>query len=202
VLKDLIKLDMATVDHRGRRGWSDKINHARSEIRHLLASAPCLRPAVQAVIDKSLGCAKMLALKELRPGKRRAIDLAALSYRAEQVVENWFPKPPRPSSEELVEAQLELELEHKSPLRWPGRGDFRLIEETSVVVVREKFALAEKPVGEICAGRGEKREDEGRLMARPMRRSLWPSKRDHIETRTTSAFITPNDYGNALNGPD
>jgi hypothetical protein len=35
--------------------------------------------------------------------------LAGLSYSPEQVVENWFPKPPLPS-EEAAGVQLELEL--------------------------------------------------------------------------------------------
>jgi Domain of unknown function DUF29 len=99
VLRNLVKLDMATVECRGRRGWCDEINRARSDIRDLLARSPCLRPTVQTVIAKSLGCAKVSALKELCPGKRRAIDLTGLSYSPEQVVENWFPKPPLPTEE-------------------------------------------------------------------------------------------------------
>ncbi len=164
VLLHLVKLDIAAWDHGGKAAWRKKIDHARNEIRRLLAAAPSLQPTVRGVIGATLDGAKEVALKQLHVGKRRVIDLAGLSYTQEQVIDDWFPElPPKQLSEDPYAAERITQTAaskvglraHKSTLRRNNLGGFQLIDRASAVVAGEKFDLTEKQVLEICANRRE-----------------------------------------------
>ena len=150
VLLHLVKLDIAAWDHGGKAAWRKKIDHARNEIRRLLAAAPSLQPTVRGVIGATLDGAKEVALKQLHVGKRRAIDLAGLSYTQEQVIDDWFPElPPKQLSEDPYAAERITQTAaskvglraHKSTLRRNNLGGFQLIDRASAVVAGEKFDL-------------------------------------------------------------
>jgi hypothetical protein len=138
VLKYLIQLDLATEEHRGRKCWYDKINEARGEIRRLLASAPSLRPTIRAVIADSLSSAKEAALKGMHVSERRVIELDRLSYREEQVTDDWFPTPPpqlAADSHEVERAAIVAAKEvglkaHKGPML---RNSLRLVDRSGAV---------------------------------------------------------------------
>jgi hypothetical protein len=165
VLKHLVQLDIATEEHRGRKGWYDKINKARGEIQHLLASAASLRPTIGAVIAESLFRAKEAALEGMSMGDRRVIELGRLSYSEEQVINDWFPMPPsQPKAEsDAIEQTASVAatkvglLARKSPLQRSTLRGFQLVDKRSrAVVAGDKFDLTAERVLEICADRAGK----------------------------------------------
>jgi hypothetical protein len=161
VLKHLIQMDLATEEHRGRKCWHDKINEARGEIRRLLASAPSLRQTIQAAIAESLGPAKEAALKGMQVSERRVIELDRLSYREEQVINDWFPTPPpqltadsHDAERAAVAAAKKVGLKaYKGPLLRNVLGGFRLVDHSGAVIAGNRFDLTAQRVLEICADR-------------------------------------------------
>jgi Domain of unknown function DUF29 len=91
VLEHLIKLQTSpALDPRA--AWRSTIRRERREIERLLADAPSLRPTVPAVIERELASAREAVRDDLADRREQPrVDLAALSYTAEQALGTWFP---------------------------------------------------------------------------------------------------------------
>jgi hypothetical protein len=94
VLERLAKLEASpAIDPRA--GWQDTVSRARADIEDLLQASPSLRPKLEAVVAEQLPRALKLAASSLaHHGETTRVSLGAISYSADQVLNDWFP--PRP----------------------------------------------------------------------------------------------------------
>jgi Domain of unknown function DUF29 len=91
VLEHLIKLEASPAAD-PRAGWRSTIRRERREIERLLADAPSLRPTVSAVIERELASAREAVRDDLADRREQPrLDMATLSYTAEQALGTWLP---------------------------------------------------------------------------------------------------------------
>jgi hypothetical protein len=97
IIRHLVKLEYSrAIDP--RRGWVETIGDARSEIEDLLELSPSLSAEIDRDVAAQTARAIKLAIQDLR-GQGEIDDaqlqrLRAATYRAEQVLGDWFPPEP------------------------------------------------------------------------------------------------------------
>ncbi|HWB47626.1 MAG TPA: DUF29 domain-containing protein [Stellaceae bacterium] len=102
VIEHLLKLE-CSLAMAPRRGWCESISDARSEIDLILRDSPSLKREVRSAIAIGLKPAARKAIfaleehAELNTAARARIQ--AMTYTEEQILGDWFPPGPPPSSE-------------------------------------------------------------------------------------------------------
>jgi hypothetical protein len=91
ILVHLIKLQ-ASPAMEPRAHWRETIIEQRDEIRRLLDDSPSLRRGVQEIIAQELGRAGYQASVAITDHREAPlVDVATVSFTAEQVLGDWFP---------------------------------------------------------------------------------------------------------------
>jgi hypothetical protein len=97
ILRHLFKLDVSPAAG-PRAGWSATIRDARVEIEDVLRDSPSLRREVEDFVSEEAGRAAESAAADLEQhgesGDPVRARVAKGGFTAEQVLGDWFPKPP------------------------------------------------------------------------------------------------------------
>ncbi len=93
IVEHLLKLQCSAAQD-PRRGWTDTVLRARSEIEAWLADEPGLRPRLPGIIEQGRALGTRSAVRSLRAhGEEEAAVCAGLhgNYSNEQILGDWFP---------------------------------------------------------------------------------------------------------------
>jgi hypothetical protein len=91
ILIHLMKLE-ASPAIEPRKGWTETIREQRDEIERVLKEAPSLRRTVPGVIGEELpGARRRVSAALTDYGEQPRVDVGALTFTEEQVLDDWFP---------------------------------------------------------------------------------------------------------------
>ena len=97
ILIHLMKLE-ASPAIEPRKGWAETIRAQRDEIERVLKEAPSLRRTVPGVIAEELrGAGRRVHAALADYGEQSRVDIGALSFSEEQVLDDWFPDTGHPT---------------------------------------------------------------------------------------------------------
>ena len=95
IIEHLLKLEHSPA-FEPRSGWMRTIDRERSEIEIVLDDSPSLRREVARLIGSNSQRAARLATSDLFGYGEAVAKLPTPDYTEEQVLGDWFPKPPKP----------------------------------------------------------------------------------------------------------
>lgn len=97
VLIHLMKLEASPATE-PRKGWAETIRQQRDEIERVLTQAPSLRRTVPGVIGEELrGARRRVSAALADYGEQCRVDISALTFTEEQVLDDWFPDASHPT---------------------------------------------------------------------------------------------------------
>jgi hypothetical protein len=98
IVQHLLKLEFSSAVA-PRRGWSESIDDARSEIEDLLETSPSLRNEADAAVKLAVQQGARKAIRDLEKygelGPALEARIRATTYTAEQILGDWFPPEPK-----------------------------------------------------------------------------------------------------------
>ena len=96
ILIHLMKLE-ASPANEPRNAWAETIREQRDEIERVLKEAPSLRRTVPGVIgEEHRGARRRVQAALADYGEQPRVDINALTFTEEQVLDDWFPSVEHP----------------------------------------------------------------------------------------------------------
>lgn len=90
VIEHLMKLQ-ASPARDPRRSWRETVARARGDIETVLTDSPSLRREVSAIVARQTEPARRVVRIALEEWDEHSAELDALTYDADQVLDDWFP---------------------------------------------------------------------------------------------------------------